>query len=243
MAFRALMPFLVGFTLIFCEQVYATQEYQLTGVISAPLPRFPPDLVGIKSSDGEVLLAFTIDAEGKVSDSLALRATNDSFANAATRAVNLWEFSPQKDVLARSESWPRREVTQFVFRRSGSVTTMSHAEAARDSFISTTTPQVITVQWDELDAEPEWLTTGMPRISKAVIEQHGDSPVAVHFIVDRQGQVRVPVISGTENLDLAHAVLESVRQWQYSSPMFRNQAVSAEVTRVLILDNPLENEQ
>lgn len=55
----------------------------LEGLISAPMPRFPPELVGIKAGDGEVVMAITIDPQGAVEDSVALEATNEAFARAA----------------------------------------------------------------------------------------------------------------------------------------------------------------
>ena len=211
------------------------------------MPRFPQELVGAKMGDGEVVVVITVDDDGKVNDSLVLEATNEAFANAAVSAVSGWLFKPIGERPANSaapdsaKSWPRREVLQFNFKRSGVVTTMSHAEAARDGFVGTRGPELRTVPWKALDSEPRPINVNMPQLTPSVSAKRAKTPLVINFVIDRQGQVRVPVILGSVDPALANTVLAAVKTWRYTPPIQQKQAVAVEVTKALVLpDSPPE---
>lgn len=214
-------------------------------VLSYAMPRFPPELVGAKMGDGEAVVVITIDDDGKVDDSLVLEATNDAFGNAAISAVNEWLFKPISAIAADStvpelaKTSPRREVLQFNFKRSGVVTTMSHADAARDGFVGTRGPELRTVAWKALDSEPRPINVNMPQLPPSTPAKHDKTPLVINFVIDRQGQVRVPVILGSADPVLAKTVLSAVKTWRYTPPMQQKQAVAVEVTNALVLPDPI----
>lgn len=191
--------------------------------------------------DGEVVVVITIDDDGKVNDSLVLEATNEAFGNATTSAVSEWLFKPIGELSANSpapdlaKSWPRREVLQFNFKRSGVVTTMSHAEAARDGFVGTRGPELRTVPWKALDSEPRPINVDMPQFPPSTSAKRDKTPLVINFVIDRQGQARVPVILGSADPALAKTVLSAVKTWRYTPPMQQKQAVAVEVTNALVL--------
>lgn len=229
----------VSLLLMAALQVYAAPGNSATplpapGLISYDMPRFPPQLVDVKAGDGEVVMVITIDAEGRVNDSVILEATNEAFSSSATAAVSDWRFSAAT-MAANDDTWPRREVLQFSFKRTGAVTTMSHAEAARDSFVTASTPQFRAVPWHQLDNEPQRVAGAMPVVSKASLVKRGDKPLVISFVIDREGRVRVPVVAGADDPALANAALEAIRQWRYTAPLYREEAVAVEVTRALVL--------
>src|SRR5687768_9245623 len=193
------------------------------------MPRFPPELVGIKAGDGEVVMVVTIDSEGEVEDSVALEATNEAFARAAAGAVQDWKFTP-----GTGSTWPRREVLQFSFKRSGVVTTLSHAEGAREHFIGTPVAELRTVPLAELDQEPQRIASAMPKMSRSMLAKRGKESLMVNFVIDRHGAVRVPVITAAGDPALAQTVLAAVKQWRYSPPLQKGQPVAVEVTRALV---------
>ncbi len=191
--------------------------------------------------DGEVVVVITIDDDGKVNDSLALEATNEAFANATISAVSEWLFKPIDELAANSTAFdltktsPRREVLQFNFKRSGVVTTMSHADAARDGFVGTRGPELRTVDWKALDSEPRPISVNMPQLPPSTSATRDKTPLVINFVIDRQGQVRVPVILGLADPALAKIVLSTVKTWRYTPPMQNKQAVAVEVTNALVL--------
>lgn len=231
---------------IVAEQIPAKQIPAPIGtaaseVLSYTMPKFPPELIGAKMGDGEAVVVITIDDSGKVDDSLALEATNDAFANAATSAVSEWLFKPIGEIAANSaapdlaKSWPRREVLQFNFKRSGVVTTMTHSDAAHDAFVGTRGPEVRTVAWNALDSVPRPIKVDMPQLPLSTSAKRDKTPLVINFVIDRQGQVRVPVIRGAADPALAKAVLSAVKTWRYTPPMQQKQAVAVEVTNALVL--------
>lgn len=244
--------FAIGIGLLICCSATANNaQPNLLGLASYEMPKFPPELVGVKAGDGEVVMVVTIDAEGAVKDLVVLEATNEAFARSAFKAVSDWRFGAKSssssasatsttsaDASVQSTSqntYPRREVLQFSFKRSGVVTTLSHAEAARESFVTSNIPQVRTVRWNQLDSEPQRLTATMPKVSKANLAAQGARPLSVNFVIDREGQVRVPVVAASVDPELAKSVLAAVASWRYTSPLYQQQPVAVEVTKALIL--------
>jgi outer membrane biosynthesis protein TonB len=206
---------------------------QLAGLTRYQAPTFPVGLRGVMAGDGQVVLAFTIGADGKVIDSVALEATQVEFANAAAEAVADWQFAA---AVASSPS-PRREIVEFAFRRNGVVTTLQHMEAAHEGFNTTTTyAQVRTVKLSALDAEPSRIMALMPAVSRAQLSQQGQTPLIINFVIDMTGKVRVPVVTAADPA-LAQAVLKAVQQWRYAPPTHNAKPVLVEVTRLLVLEN------
>lgn len=195
-----------------------------------PMPRFPAELAGAKAGDGEVVLAVTVDSEGRALDMVALEATHEAFVRAATDAVREWIF-PARD----SDTWPRREVLQFNFKRTGAVSTLSHREAALDAFKGQTVAALRTVPLEQLDRKPERRVAPMPNVPQAALRRHGGKPLMVNFVVDQEGRVRVPVLAEVQDAALAETVLAAVRQWRYSPPTQKGVPVAAEMTRALVL--------
>lgn len=204
---------------------------QLSGLIDFSLPRYPAGLRGVMTGAGQAVLVFTVDSNGKVSDSIALEATRAEFAEASVAAIKEWRFAPG----AVGNSLPRREVVEFVFRRNGVVTTMQHAEAAREGFNSTTAyAEIRTVKMSDLDVPPKRLVAPMPAVSTDQLSQQGRTPLIVNFVIDTTGRVRVPVVTAADPT-LAVAVLDAVKQWRYAPSTQNGAAVSVEVMRSLVL--------
>lgn len=237
----------------------SADEIQTSELNRYDMPRFPPELVGVKAGDGEVVMVVTIDSAGAVNDSAVLEATNEAFARSAVRAVSDWRFGAKSFVSTASAlaltmttpdeatasnpavvadtetTFPRRKVLQFSFKRSGVVTTLSHAEAARENFVTTNIPQIRSVPWNQLDAEPQRLSATMPKVSKTILATQGSQPLMLNFVIDREGRVRVPVVPASVHPELANSLLAAVRTWRYSPPLYQQRPVVVEVTRALVL--------
>lgn len=213
--------------------VFTTAFAQLPapeGLQRAPMPRFPPELTGAKAGDGEVILAVTVGEDGRTQDMVPLEATHSAFARAAVQAVEDWVFDVRD-----SDTWPRREVLQFSFKRSGVVTTLSHREAALEAFKGQLPAELRTVPLAQLDREPERLEAEMPAVPKSALRRHGGKPLVVNFVVDQEGRVRVPVLAAVKDPALAEPVLAAVRQWRYTAPTHKGEPVAVEMTRALVL--------
>ena len=62
----------------------------------------------------------------------------------------------------------------------------------------------------------------------------GTQPLNINFVIDREGNVRVPVVN-VEDPELAKVVLAAVRTWRYTPPLHQQEPVAVEVTRALVL--------
>lgn len=203
----------------------------LIGLVKSGLPQMPVGLRGMMSGDAQVVLAFTVNANGQVVDCVALEATRSEFAEAATAAVMEWQFA----AATAGNPMPRREVVEFAFRRNGVVTTLQHIEAARESFnLTTRYSDIETVKITELDAPLQRLSAPMPAVSSAQLDMHGKQPLIVNFVVDTAGNVRVPVVTVADP-QLAQPVLDAVKQWRYAPPTRNGTPVLVEVTRAMRL--------
>ncbi len=60
---------------------------------SQPRPNYPGELKR-KRIEGEVLVLFTVEADGHVKDPVVLKATEVRFAKAATDGVLKWRYKP-----------------------------------------------------------------------------------------------------------------------------------------------------
>ena len=59
---------------------------------SNPMPQYPGALTLAGITKGSAVVALSIDAEGKVQDSLMLAYTQPQFARAVSEVVNRWIF-------------------------------------------------------------------------------------------------------------------------------------------------------
>lgn len=206
----------------------SAQTAPLPGLLDYQPPRFPTEAAGIALGDGEVVMVITVAADGSVEDHVTLHASDPVFVAAVTRVMQHWRFAA-----VPSATTPRRELMQFDFKRSGVVTTLTHAEGARDGFGSAALTALHSRALHELDEEPRRLAGSMPKLPRDWLAARGTRPLSVNFVIDRDGQVRVPVMPAEEQPELVQRVLETVRQWRYSPPLYRGQPVAVEMTRVL----------
>src|SRR5688572_8691769 len=83
-------------------------------------------------------VAFTIRANGRVADAVTLTATNRVLGDSAREAVMAWRFDRDPTLGRGRDAEPskvlRRELIEFVFKRDGVVTSVSHYESSKSWF-------------------------------------------------------------------------------------------------------------
>lgn len=171
-------------------------------------PMFPPELAARSVFQGYAVVAFTVDDEGRVSDAFALGASHPAFADAVVKALAQWQLKP-----ADSATTPRREVIRFAFRREETVGTANHLDAVRNQFPERTAMQSM-VSPEELADPPQRIFGDKP----GAVGSHPRGKAVVSFIIDPQGQVRVPVVQSATDPAFGAAALAAVRQWRYAPP-------------------------
>lgn len=61
--------------------------------VSVPLADYPAELAATRQ-DGQVVVSFTVDTEGKVTDLKVVEASHPAFAAAALESIARWRFTP-----------------------------------------------------------------------------------------------------------------------------------------------------
>ena len=197
----------------------ATAQPRNLGLVSYRAPAVPR-LV----TDGSAIVAFTIRANGRVDDSVALAASGRVLANSAAEAVLGWRFERDPKLGLGRNAVPslvlRREIVEFVFKRDGVVTSMSHFESAKTWFPPQGGSTVTLVRSEDLDT-PLQRTDGPAgdTTAKLVSSVTAAGAVIVSFVVDETGSVRVALAENTEDRALIAAALAVVRGWRYEPPV------------------------
>ena len=188
--------------------------------------------------DASAVVAFTIRANGRVADAVTLTATNRVLGDSAREAVLAWRFDRDPTLGRGRDAEPskvlRRELIEFVFKRDGVVTSVSHYESSRSWFPPDYKPVVQLVQAAELDpplARLEQPQSAAP--TKLVGNLTVPGSVIVSYVVDETGAVRVPIAERGDNQTLIDAAVALVGDWRYAPPTQDGQPVVVEARETL----------
>ncbi|HEY3515575.1 MAG TPA: energy transducer TonB [Gammaproteobacteria bacterium] len=188
--------------------------------------------------DASAVVAFTIRANGRVADAVTLTATNRVLGDSAREAVLAWRFERDPTLGSGRDAEPskvlRRELIEFVFKRDGTVTSVSHYDSAKSWFPHDYTPVVRLVQaaaleppLARLEQPPSAATTDLIR------NRTSGGSVLVSYVVDETGAVRVPIAERGDNQTLIDAAVALVGDWRYAPPTQDGQPVVVEARETL----------
>jgi TonB family protein len=202
---------------------------QLPALTRYEPPVFPPSLRVTSISDGYVSMMFTVATDGQVEDSVAIDASHPAFARAVQDALSQWRF-----VAAAGATTPRREYIQFDFKRTGTVSALSHFDAGKSLFPpgrAAGSQPIRTVSWHALQTPPERIAAATPIYPEALRSKPVKGYAMVSFVIDADGQVRVPVVTGSSDALFGEAALGAVRQWRFAPPLHEGNTVQVIVER------------
>lgn len=202
---------------------------QLPALTRYEPPAFPASLRLTSITDGYATMMFTVDAEGEVGDAVALEASHPAFVDAVRDALFRWRFQ-----FVESSTVPRREVIQFEFKRTGTISSLSQRDATKSFFPQTETAQtapIRSIEWGALEAPPERIVMTTPVYPQALRLQRIKGYAIVSFVIDATGRVRVPVVTGASEAQFGEAALSAVREWRFEPPSHEGGAVHVLVER------------
>jgi hypothetical protein len=128
----------------------------------------------------------------------------------------------------------RRELIEFVFKRDGIVTSMSHRDGAKSWFPPDYTPVVRLVQAAALEPPLARVEQPPSAATTELIENRASGgSVLVSYVVDETGAVRVPIAERGEDQTLMDAAVALVGGWRYAPPMQDGQPVLVEARETL----------
>ncbi|HWA24281.1 MAG TPA: TonB family protein [Lacunisphaera sp.] len=182
------------------------------------LPQYPSGLTLLGITKGYAVVAVSIDAEGKVQDTLVLAYTQPQLARAAREAVSSWTFIPAR---LDGSPVPVRTELRFDFTVEGAVISSNITNHFMfDAFdqLGDGAPVYRPGRIAELDRMPERLAGESPRYALQAAKAGIRGKVEVHFYIDEQGGVRLPAVSAGTDLYLMEQALAAVRNWRFAPP-------------------------
>jgi TonB family protein len=183
-----------------------------------PMPPYPPSLQMEGITRGTVVVAVSIDAEGKVQDSLALAHTNEKLAKCALDALRGWRFIP-----ARYDGAPVPVQTELTidFSLEGAVITtniVNHFFFDNIAGAGDTTVTSHLCPANRLDRAPQLVAGDPPRYAEAAGKDGVRGRVRVHFYIDEKGEVRFASAVPVGHPYLLSQAVQAVRQWKFEPP-------------------------
>jgi TonB family protein len=218
----------------------AQAQLRSLGLVSYKEPAVPKLEV-----DASVVVAFTVRANGRVADAVTLTATNRVLGDSARDAVLEWRFERDPTLGRGRDAEPskvlRRELIEFVFKRDGIVTSMSHRDGAKSWFPTDYKPVVRLVQAAALEPPLARLEQPPSAASTEIIRNRASGgSVLVSYVVDETGAVRVPIAEHGEDETLIDAALALVAGWRYAPPTQDGQPVLVEARETLFFQPPAD---
>jgi len=192
-----------------------------TGVLA-----YPPLMLYSAIYSGEVHAVISVDAEGKLTDSLAVSYTNQAFADAAMMALKRWTYEPAR---VHGVASAARADVLFSFRDKGVIVQTLPGALERRMYNTSFDERYVysPCKLRDLDRIPTPLHVVQPELPKGSSLPHGTKRVVtVEFYIDEQGRVRMPAIERTDAGDaFAAAAVTAVEQWKFEPPLRKGQPV------------------
>lgn len=183
-----------------------------------PMPPFPPVLVMDGITQGQVLAAVSIDAEGKVQDALVLAHTHPRLADTALAALRSWRFIP-----ARLDGAPVPVQTELTidFSLEGAVISTNRLDLfflnrIRGAGVKHLTSHLCPAQ--QLDRLPQRMSGEAPHYAEAAGKAGVQGRVRVHFYINEEGVVRFACATPDAHPYLMEEAVRAVRQWRFEPP-------------------------
>jgi TonB family protein len=169
---------------------------------------------------GEARVVISVDAGGRLTDSLVIGYTDPAFSDAAIVALKKWTYEP---ALVHGHARASRAEVLFIFSDIGGVTVQSVPQQSVEKRFNTFLQERYTFkacQLRDLDRIPTPLQVISPTLVKSGLTHGTKRTVTVEFYIDQQGRVRAPAIERAETDDVyAAAAVAAVEQWRFEPPL------------------------
>ena len=186
---------------------------------------YPPMMLYEAVYSGEVHVVISVDAEGRLTDSLVVSYTNRAFADSAMAAVKRWNYEPAR---VHGRVCAARADVLFAFRDKGVIVQTFPGSLEKHMFHDMIDEQLVFTAYKlrDLDRIPTPLHVVQPVLPNGSLPNGAKRIVTVEFYIDEAGHVRMPAIDRTDAGDAyAAAAVAAVEQWQFEPPLRKGQPV------------------
>jgi TonB family protein len=198
-------------------------------------PGFPPELAGLPVRFGGATLLFTFDRSGRIVDSLVMEASHPAFAAAVYRSVQKWQMAPVKMAMST-----HRESVRFAFDQRASFVALTHREGGKESidpYIDQSASAVHTCKEAELKSPLVPIEHPTPSLPDSFNGTSESGQATVNFVVDVEGRVRVPGVTGASSMACAEAAAAAIKRWRFAPPTQNGVPVQVAVDRTFRFGN------
>jgi TonB family protein len=220
------------------EATTGTNRFQPLVINQTTDVEFPPAMLAQGYLKGRVTMLITVDASGKLTDSLALSYTQPYFAHAVQAALHAWTFEP-----ARMNGEPvgvTKEV-EFNFEQGGYVVVSQNVSQFADTLLRQFTPEELVYRAysiKEIDGKLRAIRDGLPSYTKGLAAKGVSGTVTLAYYVDEKGMVRMPIVLNDADPELANLAVDAVKQWQFEPPTRNGKPVLVSVRQDILFKPP-----
>lgn len=179
------------------------------------LPRYPAVMVFEGVTRGRAVIAVSLDAEGRVQDTLPLAYTNVHFARVSEEALKDWRFAPARQ---DGQPVPVQMELKFDYVAEGAVITTNITDYYLYDRFEALGGKSLAYQpaaSGELDRAPVRISGEGPKYATAALKDGVLGRVSVRFYIDEKGAVRQPAVSAEAHPYLAEQAIAAVRGWKF----------------------------
>lgn len=188
------------------------------------VPALSPALLMDGVTNGKVMFAISVDADGRLSDVLTLGYTHPALVAPCRDALNEWKFTPAKidghPVGVQSELEISYNAQGVVVSRLA----VTNLEREMDRMFGPhMTFQKRAAR--DLDAAPSLVSKPAPQYASQAATDGVKGKVWVHFYIDETGAVRMPAVEGEAHPYLSEMAVSAVKNWRFTPPTARGKPV------------------
>lgn len=192
-----------------------------------PRPQFPATLITQGVTEGNVIFAISITADGTLRDSLVLGYTHEPFVRVCREVMKDWRFIPAR---MDGQNVPVQIELKFDFKREGVVETNSinitnHFLNDRFLGMAGRRMQYRLPLASEIDHMPVAVTTVDPVYAQQAEKEGVRGKVRVYFYIDEQGRVRMPSVMADTHPYLSDIAVTALQDWRFQPATQRGEPV------------------
>jgi TonB family protein len=208
----------------------ATAALEPIRIETTALPQMPFALLQRGVTEGRVVVAIDINAEGKLTDHLVVGYTHQPLVKPIIAALKEWQYQPARrdgaPVPAQIEVTVSMTATGVVVSQTGTDMVETYMERMLGDHLKYRASRP-----NEIDRVPARLNHVAPKYAQEALKQGVRGKVQVHFYIDENGVARMPAIDRTDHPYLAEIAVAAVREWKFEPPTAKGNPVLVAVSQ------------
>ena len=216
--------FFVGLVLSACCSIAEAAEFKTITIVPTFKPTLSPVMLMEGVTEGKVLFAIDVSAEGKITDTIVLGTTHRAMVRMGREILDAAEITPAQidgqPVACQTELTIDYQASGVVISRPAILDLDQHMQQRMGYRMKLNRKSA-----SDLDTVPPRLVTVTPKYAADAAKQGVHGTVRVHFYIDETGAVRMPSVEGEAHPYLSAIALEAMRGWRFAPPISHGKPV------------------